>query len=173
MNYLKSGMITTGIAAILICSGAITETIRTDRSEASTESSRWENQPQELQEKLTKSWSGGIDAIRNTLNGNSEKENITEWKLFYSLEDSLNTIPHQEHSSFITAFYSNERRTMLETGDIMPALLLHPDHTKAILYWEKHDGTYAIITLESQINANNKPEWDVSHSWITKQPSST
>ncbi|PIH59384.1 hypothetical protein [Paenibacillus sp. LK1] len=173
MNYLKSVMITTGIAAILICSGAITETIRTDRLEASTGSSRWENQPQELQEKLTKSWSGGIEAIRNTLNENSENENITEWKLFYSLEDSLNTLPNQEHSSFITAFYSNERRTMLETRDIMPALLLHPDHTKAILYWEKHDGTYAIITLESQINANNKPEWDVSHSWITKQPSST
>lgn len=55
----------------------------------------------------------------------------------------------------------------------MPALLLHPDHTKAILFWEKLDGTYAMITLELQINANNKSEWDVSHSWITKQPSST
>lgn len=173
MNYLKSGMITTGIAAILICSGAITETIRTDRFEASTESSRWENQPQELQEKLTKSWSGGIEAIRTTLNENSEKENITEWKPFYSLEDSLNTLPREEHSSFIAAYYSNERRTMLEKGDVMPALLLHPDHTKAILFWEKLDGTYAIITLELQINANNKSEWDVSHSWITKQPSST
>ncbi|MGX1826828.1 hypothetical protein ACWIE6_01130 [Paenibacillus taichungensis] len=170
MNYLKSGMITTGIAAILICSGAITETIRTDRLETSTESLRWENQPQELQEKLTKSWSRGIEAIRSTLNENNKKENITEWKLFYSLEDSLNNLPHPEHSSFITAYYSNERRSMVENGDIMPALLLHPDHTKAILYWEKHDGTYAIITLETQINANNKPEWDVSHSWITKQP---
>ncbi|WDQ34646.1 hypothetical protein PTQ21_10535 [Paenibacillus marchantiae] len=173
MNYLKSGMITTGIAAILICSGAITETIRTDRFEASTESSLWENQPQELQEKLTKSWRGGIKAIRTTLNENSEKENITEWKLFYSLEDSLNTLSHKDHSSFIAAYYSNERRTMLENGDVMSALLLHPDHTKAILCWEKLDGTYAMITLESQINANNKPEWDVSHSWITKQPSST
>ncbi|QLG42448.1 hypothetical protein HW560_32915 [Paenibacillus sp. E222] len=172
MNYLKSGILTTGIAAILICSGSITEMIRTDRSEASTESSRWENQPQELQEKLTKSWIRGIEAIRNTLNENSE-ENITEWKLFYSLEDSLNTLPDKDHSSFIAAYYGNKRRTMLETGDIMPALLLHPDHTKAILFWEKHDGTYAIITLESQINASNKPEWDVSHSWITKQPSST
>ncbi|WP_405155490.1 hypothetical protein [Paenibacillus sp. FSL K6-0108] len=173
MNYLKSGMITTGIAAILICSGSITETIRKDRFEASTESAHWENQPQELQEKLTKSWSGGIEAIRTSLNENSEKENITEWKLFYSLEDSLKSLPHQEHSSFIAAYYSNERRTMLENGDVMPALLLHPDHTKAILFWEKHGGTYAIITLELQINANNKSEWDVSHSWITKQPSST
>lgn len=55
----------------------------------------------------------------------------------------------------------------------MPTLLLHPDHTKAIQFWEKHDETYAIITLEPQINENNKSEWDVSHSWITKQPSST
>ncbi|MFC9706802.1 hypothetical protein ACFTRD_01425 [Paenibacillus sp. NPDC056933] len=173
MSYLKSGMITTGIAAILICSGAITETIRTDRFAASTESSHWEDQPQELQEKLSKSWRGGIEAIRNTLNEDGEKENITEWKLFYSLEDALNTLSHKEQSSFITAYYSNERRTMLENGDIMPALLLHPDHTKAIQFWEKHDGTYAIMRLELQINENNKPEWFVSHSWITKQPSST
>ncbi|MEC0123537.1 hypothetical protein [Paenibacillus pabuli] len=173
MNDLKSGMITTGLAAILICSGAITETIRTDRFEASTESSHWENQPQELQEKLSKSWRGGLDAIRNTLNEDGEKENLTEWKLFYSLEDALTALPHKEQSSFIAAYYSNERRTMLENGDIMPALLIHPDHTKAIQFWEKHDGTYAIMTLEPQINENNKPEWFVSHSRITKQPSST
>ncbi|HBU83877.1 MAG TPA: hypothetical protein DEF35_19875 [Paenibacillus sp.] len=170
MNYLKSGVITTGIAAILICSGAITETIRTDRFNASTDSSRWGNQPKELQEKLIKSWSGGIEAIRDTLDEHDEKENITEWKLFNSLEDSLTTLPHKEQSSFIAAYYSNERRTMLEKGDIMPALLLHPDHTKAILFWEKHDETYAMIMMDTRINENGKDEWYVSRSQKINKP---
>ncbi|MDK8191383.1 hypothetical protein QP794_14935 [Paenibacillus sp. UMB7766-LJ446] len=86
------------------------------------------------------------------------------------MEDSLTTLSHKEQSSFIAAYYSNERRTMLEKGDIMPALLLHPNQTKAILFWEKHDGTYAIIMMDTRINENGKDEWYISRSQEINKP---
>ncbi|MGF9697417.1 hypothetical protein [Paenibacillus sp. MABNR03] len=170
MNRLQAGLVTTGIGAILLCSGAITETIRSERLQSSTESSRWEDHSEELRNKLTRSWSGGLKAIHRVMGSDDDKENLNEWKLYYSLEHAIHQIPHKERSSFIDLYYSDTRRTLLENGDTLPALLLNPDHSKAIQFWEKHDGTYAIITMEKQLDQDGKRKWLESGTQIVKKP---
>ncbi|WP_413034861.1 hypothetical protein [Paenibacillus xylanilyticus] len=104
------------------------------------------------------------------MGSDDDKENLSEWKLFYSLEHAKHQIPRKERSSFIDLYYSDTRRTLLENGDTLPALLLNPDHSKAIQFWEKHDGTYAIITMEKQLDEDGKRKWLESGTQIVNKP---
>ncbi|MGM1050587.1 MAG: hypothetical protein ACQEXX_31360 [Bacillota bacterium] len=59
------------------------------------------------------------------------------------------------------AFYSEERKRNLEVGDIMPALMISPDHSEAKQFWQKNDGSYIIINLKTQKLDNGHNEWYV------------
>ncbi|PAD29367.1 hypothetical protein [Paenibacillus sp. 7523-1] len=172
MNRLQAGLITTGIGAVLLCSGAITETIRSDQLHSPTETLMWENYSQDLRNKLTRSWSEGLEAIHKVMGEgeDEDKENLSKWKLYYDLEHAKHQIPRKEHSSFIHVYYGEARRSLLENGDVMPALLLNPDHSKAIQFWEKHDGTYAIITMEKRLDEDGSRRWLESGAQIINKP---
>lgn len=170
MNKLKAGLLTTGIGAVLLCSGAITETIRSDQLHSPTKSLMWQDYSQELRDKLTRSWSAGLEVIRKVMGEDEDKENLSEWKLYYDLEHAKHLIPRREHSSFSQVYYGDARRSLLENGDFMPALLLDPDHSKAIQFWEKHDGTYAIITMEKRLDEDGKRKWLETGAQIINKP---
>jgi len=174
MNRLQVGLLTTGIGAVLLCSGAITETIRSDQLHPPRETLMWEDYSQDLRNKLTRSWSEGLEAIHKVMgqgqDEDDDKEYLSKWKLYYDLEHAKHQIPRKEHSSFIHVYYSEARRSLLENGDFMPALLLDPDHSKAIQFWEKHDGTYAIITMEKRLDDDGTRRWLESGAQIINKP---
>ncbi|MEI0736295.1 hypothetical protein VQ056_05870 [Paenibacillus sp. JTLBN-2024] len=61
----------------------------------------------------------------------------------------------QERSSFLDAFYSEERKNNLDVGDYMPALLINPDKSHALVYWEKANGSYVVMDLKTKSNDSN------------------
>ncbi|MDK8179605.1 hypothetical protein [Paenibacillus sp. UMB4589-SE434] len=72
-------------------------------------------------------------------------------------EELLSSFSKEEQSSFLEAFYSEERRENLDMGDKMSALLISPDKSQALIYWEKANGSYVVIKMKTKITS--------SHTW--------
>ncbi|AZS16809.1 hypothetical protein [Paenibacillus lutimineralis] len=93
--------------------------------------------------KLVQSWEKGREII--SLNN----ESFSEWTLMNTaqLHEKLSNLSRQERSSFLNAFYSEERTSNLDVGDYMSAILISPNNSEALVYWEKSDSRYVVIHL--------------------------
>lgn len=92
----------------------------------------------------------------------SKDEDLSNWTFvdFNQLDDKVASFSRDEGSSFLDAFYSKERRENLDVGDYMPALLLNPDETEGLVYWEKADGSYVVIDLKTK--SDDSDSWYVN-----------
>ncbi|MFC7680741.1 hypothetical protein [Paenibacillus sp. GCM10028914] len=131
---------------------------------------QYQEQAQEVQNKLENSWDRGKEIILAKLRV-SEGQIANDWRLVDVVrlnENLLNSFRDAEKSSFIDAFFSEERKKNLEVGDLMPALLINPDQTEAKQFWEKHDGSYIVINLKSK-KKNGLREWLVDGYYLTTE----
>lgn len=125
-----------------------------------------------LQNKLESSWNEGRSLIINekaptnsynlhsTLSSNrisDDKTDLAEWSLVNIMDlnkDFLDSTSEKERSSFLKAFYSDERKANLEVGDFMSALLLSPDRSQAKVYWQKYDDSFFVMDLHKDQDEN-------------------
>lgn len=121
--------------------------------------------PQAVQDRLTQSWSQGREIILSSegraFGINSKNEDLSKWTFidFAQFYDMISTFSMQKRSSFLEAYYSEERRANLEVGDYMSALLINPEKSRALVYWEKANGSYVVMDLKSK--GNNSKSWYV------------
>lgn len=119
-----------------------------------------------VENKLVFSWNLGREAILNqsiTSGAFTTQQNLSQWKMVNSVEFEdklLSKFKSKEKSSFIDAFYGEERKSNLEVGDYMPAILINPELTEAKQFWQKHDGSYIVINMKTT-KANGKKQWYV------------
>ena len=67
----------------------------------------------------------------------------------------ISTFSMQKRSSFLEAYYSEERRANLDVGDYMSALLINPEKSHALVYCEKANGSYVVMDLKSKRNSKS------------------
>ncbi|GIO66614.1 hypothetical protein NYE48_02195 [Paenibacillus sp. FSL M7-1455] len=121
-----------------------------------------------VQDRLTQSWNKGREIILETQRSEEGKASATSseiskdldlsnWTFIdvTQLQDELSSFSAQERSSFLDAFYSEERKNNLDVGDYMPALLINPDKSHALVYWEKANGSYVVMDLKTKSNDSN------------------
>ncbi|MCY9517029.1 hypothetical protein [Paenibacillus apiarius] len=130
-----------------------------------TESSEEQSEVQFIQDTLEKSWKKGLDQIISQTNSSATTFTVDSYTVLNHLEatdDSfLSKLSTQEKSSFLAAYYSEERRKNLDVGDYMPALMLSKDGLEAKQYWEKKDGSIIVIDLKTK-NEDGDNLWYVS-----------
>lgn len=120
---------------------------------------------QAVQDRLTQSWTQGREIILNSegraFGINSKDEDLSKWTFidFAQFYDMISTFSMQKRSSFLEAYYSEERRANLDVGDYMSALLINPEKSRALVYWEKANGSYVVMDLKSK--GNNSKSWYV------------
>src|SRR5262245_32537062 len=56
------------------------------------------------------------------------------------------------NKNLIDAFYSDARKSALQVGDHMPALLINPAADQAIVFWERANGNIVYIDLNEGSN---------------------
>lgn len=131
---------------------------------------QYQEQAQIVQNKLENSWETGSEkVIAQSLKSKSftlskNEESIKDWILVDVIrldEKLLSSFSEDEKSSFMDAFYSEERKKNLQVGDIMPALLISPDHSEAKQFWQKSDGSYIVINLKTKELSSGHNEWYV------------
>lgn len=136
---------------------------------------QYQEEVQEVQNKLENSWITGKEKILTELKPVlrvAEGSSSNDWRLIDVVrleENLLNSFSEAEKSSFMDAFYSEERKRNLEVGDLMPALLISPDQTEAKQFWEKHNGSYIVIDLKSKEVESSNREWFVDGSALRLQ----
>ncbi|MGZ7445048.1 hypothetical protein [Paenibacillus sp. TH7-28] len=118
-----------------------------------------------VQDRLTQSWTKGREIILGreadkafaTSSDISKDEDLSNWTFFNvtQLHDELSSFSKQGRSSFLEAFYSEERKNNLDVGDYMPALLINPDKSQALVYWEKANGSYVVMDLKTISDDSN------------------
>ncbi|MGG3284448.1 hypothetical protein [Paenibacillus solani] len=119
-----------------------------------------------VENKLVSSWNLGRETILNqsiTSGTFTTQQNLREWKMVNSVEfeDKLfSKFKSKEKSSFMDAFYGEERKSNLEVGDYMPAILINPELTEAKQFWQKHDGSYIVINMKTT-KSNGTKQWYV------------
>ncbi|WP_145141235.1 hypothetical protein [Paenibacillus sp. Y412MC10] len=117
--------------------------------------------PQAVQDRLTQSWSQGREIILSSegraFGINSKDEDLSKWTFidFAQFYDMISTFSMQKRSSFLEAYYSEERRANLDVGDYMSALLINPEKSRALVYWEKANGSYVVMDLKSKRNSKS------------------
>nr|WP_145164529.1 hypothetical protein [Paenibacillus terrae] len=116
---------------------------------------------QAVQDRLTQSWTQGREIIQNSegkvLATSSKDDDLSKWTFIDSDQfyDMLSTFSTQKRSSFLEAFYSEERRANLDVGDYMSALLINPEKSRALVYWEKANASYVVMDLKSKRNSKS------------------
>ncbi len=132
-----------------------------------TVNSEHQDQAKKVEDRLTQSWNKGMDILQGsaevktfTSSDNSTDQDISNWTFIDStkLNQLLSSFSTEEKSSFLEAFYGKERKENLEQGDYMSALLINPKKSKALVYWEKANGSYVVI----EMNTNDDNSWYVS-----------
>lgn len=120
-----------------------------------------------VQDLLTQSWAKGKEILQGSaevkafINSSKSKDQVlSNWTFTDAtkLDELLSSFSKQEQSSFLDAFYSKERKENLEKGDYISALLLSPDKSQALVYWEKANGTYVVL----EMNTKSGNSWYVS-----------
>ncbi|WP_223068674.1 hypothetical protein [Paenibacillus caui] len=127
-----------------------------------------ENQAQvkKVEERLTQSWTRGREIILKNegakafanSSDNNKDQDLLNWTLLdiTKLHDELlSSFSKQEQSSFLEAFYGEDRKENLEVGDYMPALLISPDKKRALVYWEKANGSYVVLEMKTKSDDSN------------------
>ncbi|MEN1988471.1 hypothetical protein [Paenibacillus hubeiensis] len=120
-----------------------------------------------LKQKLEKSWNAGknkIIAHASDIPSFSElnsKQPLEDWAIMDMHNDLFQQFSMKEQSAFLDAYYNDERAQHMQIGDWMPALLVNPDQTEVIEFWEKKDGTYMMIHLKTKKEGWGKKVWYV------------
>jgi len=120
---------------------------------------------QAVQDRLTQSWTQGREIIMSSegrsFGINSKDEDLSKWTFidFAQFHDMVSSFSMQKRSSFLEAYYSEERRANLDVGDYMSALLINPEKSRALVYWEKANGSYVVMDLKAK--GNNSKSWYV------------
>jgi len=132
-----------------------------------TISSEHQDDAKKVQDLLTQSWAKGKEKLQGSAevkafinSSKSKDQDLSNWTFIDAtkLDKLLSSFSKQEQSSFLDAFYSKERKENLEKGDYMSALLLSPDKSQALVYWEKANGTYVVL----EMNTKSGNSWYVS-----------
>jgi len=137
--------------------------------EASSPEMTAEQQEMELvlKQKLEKSWNTGKNKIIAhasdipSLSDLNSKQPLEDWAIMDMNNDLFQQLPKKEQSSFLDAYYNDERAQHMQIGDSMTALLVNSDQTEVIEFWEKKDGTYMMIHLKTKKEGWGKKVWYV------------
>lgn len=120
-----------------------------------------------VKQKLEKSWNAGKSKIIAhasdipSLSELNSKQPLEDWAIMNLNNDLFQQLPKKEQSSFLDAYYNDERAQHMQIGDSMTALLVNPDQTEVIEFWEKKDGTYMMIHLKTKKEGWGKKVWYV------------
>ncbi|MEB3102147.1 hypothetical protein [Ferviditalea candida] len=110
---------------------------------------------------LNDSWNLG----KNKISNQQPELNLNNWEIVDSGDIDIsftNQLTYEEASSFNAALFSDERKHNLEYGDKFPALLLNPAKNHAMLFWEKYNGNYFFINIESTPQKDGTLRWHVA-----------
>jgi len=130
--------------------------------------SEHQEEAKKVEDLLNQSWSKGRELLTNN-EGTTAFANIggdqdlTKWTFIDITklqEELLSSFSQEEQSSFLDAFYSKERIANLDVGDYMSALLVSPNKSEALAYWEKSNGSY--VVLEMKTKNNDSTSWYVN-----------
>lgn len=167
MRKMKSKFIILTVAILVLITGTSVYASNTISSLFPTISSEHQDRSKEVQNRLTESWTKGRDIILKSEGGkvfatNVKDEDLSKWTLidFTQLHEKLSSFSNQERSSFLDAFYSEDRKNNLDVGDYMPAVLINPDESQALVYWEKANGLYAVMDLKTK--SDDSDSWYVN-----------
>lgn len=104
-----------------------------------------------VQKMLQESWRIGKESILEI-----GKQSVGDWEFFDIRNMNETLLPQMsldERISFVEAIYHNdERKKNLEVGDLRSAILISPDRSEAIVYWEKKDGSYVFMNLRTEVS---------------------
>ncbi|MCG7406581.1 hypothetical protein MH117_04060 [Paenibacillus sp. ACRRX] len=167
MKRKNKKIIVLGLATFILITGTSVYASGAISSLFPTVSSEHQDKAKIVEERLTHSWNKGREIIQkseqvkvsNRTDVNADQD-LTNWTFVNShnlKEDILSSFSKEEQSSFLEAFYSEERSKNLEIGDKMSALLISPDKSQILVYWEKANGSYVVIQLKTKITS--------SHTW--------
>ncbi|MDR0270833.1 hypothetical protein [Paenibacillus sp.] len=141
-------------------------------------SSEHQDEAKAVQDRLTQSWNKGREIILENEGGKefaisseiSKEENLSNWTFidFTKLPDKVSSFSTKERSSFLEAFYGEERKNNLEVGDYVPALLMNPNNSQALVYWEKANGSYVVMDLKTK--SDDSSSWYVNKVNIIEAP---
>ncbi|MFD0618255.1 hypothetical protein ACFQZR_12345, partial [Paenibacillus sp. GCM10027629] len=130
-------------------------------------SSEHQDSVKKVEDRLNQSWTKGKEVILKSEEAKSfanstdisEDQDLTKWKFVNLLnleEELLPSFSRQEQSSFLDVFYnSEEKRENLDVGDYMSALLISPDKSHALVYWEKANGSYVVLEMKTRSDDSN------------------
>lgn len=91
-------------------------------------------------------------------------EGAKDWELINSGDidiDFTNHLSQKEAFSFNAAINSEERNKALETGDYWPAVLVNKAEGKAVLFWERINGSVVAVNIDSKSDKDNARSWFV------------
>lgn len=162
----RTAIITLGLAFAISGSSVYASDSLTNIFSFNTESQEEQQYIKNVENKLVSSWNLGKETILHhsiksvTM---TTQQDLSEWNMISSIEieDKLySKFKSEEKSSFIDAFYGEERRANLEVGDYMPAILINSELTEAKQFWQKYDGSYIVINMKTK-NSNGSKQWYV------------
>ncbi|WP_028544339.1 hypothetical protein [Paenibacillus taiwanensis] len=166
MKRNNKKLIVIGLATFILITGTSVYASGALFSLFPTVSSEHQDEAKIVEERLTQSWNKGREIIQKSekvkalINSNdiSTDQDVTTWTFLNLLnfeEELITSFSKKEQSSFLEAFYSEERRKNLEVGDKMSALLVSPDKSQALVYWEKANGSYVVIGMKTKITSSD------------------
>lgn len=129
-------------------------------------SSEHQEEAKKVEDLLNQSWSKGRELLTNN-EGTTAFANIggdqdlTKWTFIDITkleEELLSSFSQEEQSSFLEAFYGEERIANLDVGDYMSALLVSPNKSEVLVYWEKANGSFVVMEMKTK----NDGSWFVN-----------
>lgn len=125
--------------------------------------SEHQEEAKKVEDLLIQSWSKGRELLTNN-EGTTAFANIggdqdlTKWTFIdvTKLQDELlSSFSQREQSSFLDAFYGKERRENLDVGDYVSALLVSPNKSEVLVYWEKANGSFVVLEMKTKNDDSN------------------
>jgi len=114
----------------------------------------------EVVQAIVDSWDRSEAILRRHWDRELTAEN--GWQRINSADAGIeftNFLTQKEAFSFNAAFMGKAHRAALQVGDFWPALLLNKEEGKAVLFWERKDGTAVAVTLLTRQNEDGSRDW--------------
>ncbi|OPA73756.1 hypothetical protein BVG16_27100 [Paenibacillus selenitireducens] len=165
MKKMNKKFIIFGLVAFILIIGTNAYTSGTKSSLLPNVSPEDQAMVKKVEDRLNQSWTKGREVILKSEEAKafanssdiSGYHELTKWTIINDLnnDELLSSFSRKERSSFIDAFYSEERAKNLDVGDYMSALLINPDKSQALVYWEKANGSYVVMDLKTKSDDSN------------------